>query len=168
MAYNDTDLGEVLTAIVARIVAQSATTGFSADTCYLAPSQQSARLVAPNPGQFFCAVAAGDGNFDEELWDGGGTSQTCLDMTVSVTMYTTVMQDQPGRNKAALTSATYGLSAKVKAMLKVLSAFALLDPGGVEVLRIRPRPAGMHIPDLGANIHAITLDFALGFDWDLS
>src|SRR5690348_9290636 len=101
------DLGDVLLAIVARLIDR--VKGCNEATCFLAIDPDS---LPTNPGTHVVVVSSASGEFVEGMYDGGALNQLTANGGIIVKISLPTMTDQSGRDAVALTSESLGLIRK--------------------------------------------------------
>lgn len=168
MARSTTTLAEVLTRIVARIIAQ--VTDATVSTCYM--SLDPMALPAPNPGDFIYVVSPHtNGQFDDRLFDGAGTSDVHVSWPIVVTIHSTAINDESGRDTEFLTNATRGIVTQAGLILKALAGHDLqesTDTDEILAQPIIPSDAALNRtqPEKGKGF--MQFGFMVQFDWDVS
>jgi len=164
MAYSQTDLATVLTAIRARLIAQSVFTSANIRIAFHRPE------TIPKPGPLFALVYPADGNFDQPMLDGGGKDQCNESAVFVVEILSAVALDQSGSDEIFLTHATRGVLQSVRLVLKALTAHMLLHPSsGNEILRHPLLPTNRQMPERDTElVGSIAVTFEALFEWDLT
>ena len=164
MARIDTDLAEVLQAVVSRLIDQI--DGFTPATCFLALHPED--VPHSKIGDIFCAVFPAQGTFDEGMFDGGGENQVCSNTEFVVKIYSALQTDEDGHATEFLTNATLGVIAKMKQVLLALAGHDLTNEDGDTFLRDLPCPGKYAFERADKKAGSVELTFKISFDWDLS
>lgn len=165
MAQIKTTPNAILTAAVARIIANTIVTGYTASTVFVTDD---ADWLPPNPGATVCAVMLSGARFDDSMFDGAANESVTADADLIVTIHNPVQLDSPGRSEIILNDATRGTYPKITAILKTLSGHNLVS-GSDTILRQPLFPRSWNDPNHASRARgSITLAFGCYFDWDLT
>jgi hypothetical protein len=164
VAYSQTDLSAVLTAVRARLIAQSVFTSANIRIAFSRPE------TVPKPGPIFAIVYPADGQFDQPMLDGGGNQQCNEDALIVVEIFGVCNLDQGGTDDIFLNHATRGVLPVVRLTLKALTAHMLVHPSsGNELLRQPMLPVNRQMPRReDESIGSIAVTLSALFEWDLT
>lgn len=167
MSYLDSTQDAILTLIAERL---RGVLGLGVSQCY--------ETYEPlNPPKFpasgvYLSVAPGDGNFDQDLFAGGGRHQLAEESSIAVTIYSPIKTDHPDRAAQALHETARGLLPWKKSVLDVLAGHLLLDGSGRQVLRNPIYPLRATAPKRlnreKGDVCFLAVIFGVDFDWALS
>ena len=144
--------------------------GFDESTCYEVGNPDDVPVV-PISGDWWCTVAAGDGQFDPGNQD---ASQCSEETEVVVTGYTRIMTDRTDHVENLLHDPDRGVLEVKRLLLRTLVGKDPLTPTGDTFLRcliwaVRSSPPQVGHPEGSEDlIGRIQVTFRLEFDWDLS
>ena len=141
--------------------------------CYLTIDPMNPKIAVG--GDYWLAVAPGDGRFDEDIELGGVVEQCLEDSVVSVWGYSRIHVDQTNHDEMLLTDPVRGILAIKRKILKSLSGVDLTIEGE-PFQRALLMPSYAHAPEVGMidldddaalPIAIVGVQFRSPFDWDL-
>lgn len=164
MARDKGKLGDILTAVVARLIDQ--VSGYNAANCYLSIDPDS--VPEPGVGEFTIVVSPASEQFQGPYFEGGGEQQaTTQEGIIIVKIHSPVQLDEPHRDTIWLTDTTLGICEKMRLVMKALSNWS---PGtsGNELTRDPFSPGGYVFTRRDRGLAGVEMTFRFMFDWDLT
>lgn len=163
-----TKLAPLLLAVVEQLKAEIS--GLEESTCFISLNPDDE--PADTPGSLWITVSPGGGQFDKELWTGGGREQATVDTTFTVAVHSPVQLDQKGRDVEVLTNESLGVLQMLDQVIDTLSGWDYITDLGDPTEETHTRdplvPSGWTYPQRPTDRHGwIGMVFEVKFDWEM-
>lgn len=168
MARDKAKLGDILLAVVARLISEMPNDEFNANNCYLALDPD--ELPEPGLGGDILVVSPTSEEFQGPMFEGGGAEQaTTMENIIVIKLHSSVQLDEPHRSTVWLTGVAVGVCEKMRQVFKAMTnGFDPVDKDGNEMLRDPFSPGGYTFMRSPNRCGAVEMRFRYMFDWDLS
>jgi hypothetical protein len=128
-------------------------------------------IPPPSSGDITILIGPDGGNFQDDMFAGGGEEQATIETAVEVAIFSSVQLDPTGHDQETLSNESNGVLKILDRVLIALTGHDLLV-GDNQVLRFLLHPQGFHRPrrvppDL-QRVASIAVVFSVSFDWALT